>query len=93
MREGGADLGEQVVDEDEDDGDDEAGGFTSTFGGDAEGDADEHEDETGKGIGEALVELDAVDEGWRPLVAAWALARRQSSESESASILVLRWPR
>ena len=63
LREGGADLGEQVVDEDEDDGDDEAGGFTSAFGGDAERDADEHEDEAGEGIGEALVELDAVDGG------------------------------
>ncbi len=63
LREGGADLREQVVDEDENDGDDEARGFASTFGGDAERDADEHEDETGEWIGEALVELDAVDGG------------------------------
>src|SRR3984885_558997 len=32
-------------------------------------------------------------EGWRPLEAPWALARRQSSVSERASMLVLSRPR
>ena len=58
---------EQVVEDDEDDGENEAGGFASSFGGEAERHADEHEDEAGKGVGEALVELDAVGAGSRVL--------------------------
>ena len=57
---------EEVVDEDEKDGEDEAGGLAAALGGEAERDADEHEDEAGEGIGEALVELDAIDAGGRP---------------------------
>ena len=63
LREGGSYEREEVIDEDEQDGEDEACGFSSAFGGDAERNADEHEDETGERIGEALVELDAVDGG------------------------------
>ena len=71
LGEGYADQREEVVDEDQEDGEDEAGGFASALGGDAEGDADEHEDEAGEGVGEALVELDAVEarlrgRWWRP---------------------------
>ncbi len=63
--EGDADGREEVVDEDEQDGEDEAGGLAAALGGEAEGDADEHEDEAGEGVGEALVELDAVGAGGR----------------------------
>ncbi len=61
--EGYSDGREEVVDKDEKDGEDEAGGFASALGGEAEGYADEHKDEAGEGIGESLVELDAVDAG------------------------------
>ena len=59
LGEGDADDGEDVVGEDEQQGEDEAGAFAAAFGGEAEGHADEHEDEAGEGIGEAGVELDA----------------------------------
>ena len=63
LGEGHADQREKVVDEDEDDGEDETGGFAAAFRRDSQRDADEHEDEAGEGVGEALVELDAVDGG------------------------------
>ena len=44
-----ADLGEEVVDEDEQQCDDEASAFAAALGGEAERHADEHEDEAGSG--------------------------------------------
>ncbi len=49
-REGDAHGGEEVVDEDEAEGGDEAGAFAAALGGEAERDADEHEDEAGGGV-------------------------------------------
>ena len=86
--EGDADVGEEVVGEDEEQGEDDAGALASALGGEAEGDADEHEDEAGEGIGEADVEFDAGGAGVGGVRvvglerAAWA--RCQSSRSESA---------
>ena len=54
--EGDAHGGEEVVDEDEAERGDEACSFAAALGGEAEGDADQHEDETGGGIGEAIME-------------------------------------
>ena len=48
--EGDAHRGEEVVDEDEAEGCDEAGAFAAALGGEAEGDADQHKDETGGGV-------------------------------------------
>ena len=63
LGEGDADLRKEVVDEDKNDGENEAGGLASALGGDAERNADEHEDKAGEGIGEAPVELDAIEAG------------------------------
>ncbi len=51
--------------------------LAAAFRRDAERDADEHEHEAGEGIGEALVQLDAVDRRarGRAVVCAWRGAR------------------
>ena len=61
------------------------------LGGQAEGDADEHEDEAGEGVGEAAVELDAVGAGLfggevasgGPEGAAWRRLRGWRGESSA----------
>ena len=51
---------EEVVDEDQRDGGDEAGAFAAAPGGEPERNADQHEDKAGSREGEAFVELDAI---------------------------------
>ena len=58
LGEGDADVGEEIVGEDEEQGEDDSGALSSA-GGEAEWDADEHEDDACEGIGEAEVEFDA----------------------------------
>ena len=51
---------QEVVDEDQGDGEDESCALAAAPGGESEGNADEHEDEAGGGIGEALMQLDEI---------------------------------
>src|ERR1700728_3516964 len=60
-REGGAGGRKEVVDEDEADGEHETGALAAAPRGDAERDADEHQDQAGRGIGEALFEFNFVE--------------------------------
>jgi len=55
-RESGADNEEEIVEADDDDGEQRASGATSTAGLRAERNSDESEDEAGDGKGKALVE-------------------------------------
>ena len=57
---GDAEVGEQVVDEDEQKGVDEGHALAAASGSRAERDADEHEDEARGGVGEAAVEFDEI---------------------------------
>ena len=57
-RESGADNEEEIVEADDDDGEQRASGATSTAGLRAERNSDESEDEAGDGKGKALVEFD-----------------------------------
>ena len=58
LGEGDAEVGEQVVDEDEQQRHDKAAALAAPFGGEAERHAYEHQDQTGEGIGKPAVQLD-----------------------------------
>lgn len=67
--EGNADVGEEIVGEDKEEGEDDAGAFAAALGREAEGYADEHENDASEGIGESDVEFYARGAGvgstWR----------------------------
>ena len=57
---GGSGGRQEVVDEDQQHREDEARSFAATPGSEAQGDADEHEDEAGRGKREPLLQFDEV---------------------------------
>ena len=93
LGEGDADVGEEIVGEDEEQREDNANALATAPGRETEWDADEHEDDACEGIGEAEIEFDAgcacvggVEGGWGVSGGAGALQKFAERERVQGSV-------